>query len=498
MVSDADFIGIVECEVAGGIVARYKVIESWKGAPAGTNFTLKERPIVLYGPEFPLALCTEQFFVVAYQTDSSHSFTGGRESPASWRDLLPADYATPSFLGRIRFPLREGLDRPLSTYGSPHRNLEEFRKAIDEFLALTPEEREANILRHNTRKYLNWHFFDYFTREVNLDDALKTLRERIDREKSPDEIVMLLLNHQGSDREKWRFALYAILSTGGRVTLQTIKAFPTRHFPLDQSERKRLITTLQNRVDKTRLPPTSTPFSDLVGIRSPTHPARFESALRDWRRHLYGTNHYYRWQALQVVTAVDPMSVSGYLLQWKPGQTVYDHATYGFVLGSYFGWQCPTNQERYLSALVQARDPYIQVASAIYRCFDDEEKGMAALRELTTIRGDAGAWAAITLVRRGDSRAMDRALEVFGAFEWHPTYRGPHALLQEHLRILLSNAAKTSGAPQPAPPGVDDFQNNRQAQADRLDYYRAWWRAFPEKGVVRDPWLPELSRLRIE
>ena len=31
LVLGADFVGIVECEQAGGIVAAYKVVESWKG-----------------------------------------------------------------------------------------------------------------------------------------------------------------------------------------------------------------------------------------------------------------------------------------------------------------------------------------------------------------------------------------------------------------------------------------------------------------------------------
>ena len=39
LVRDAHFIGIVECETAGAIVARYRVIESWKGPEAGTKLT---------------------------------------------------------------------------------------------------------------------------------------------------------------------------------------------------------------------------------------------------------------------------------------------------------------------------------------------------------------------------------------------------------------------------------------------------------------------------
>ena len=40
LVTTADFVGIVECQVAGGIVAKYKVMESWKGKPEAN-----ERPI---------------------------------------------------------------------------------------------------------------------------------------------------------------------------------------------------------------------------------------------------------------------------------------------------------------------------------------------------------------------------------------------------------------------------------------------------------------------
>ena len=32
LILKADFVGVVQCEVAGGIVARYKVLETWKGA----------------------------------------------------------------------------------------------------------------------------------------------------------------------------------------------------------------------------------------------------------------------------------------------------------------------------------------------------------------------------------------------------------------------------------------------------------------------------------
>ncbi len=41
LVLGADFVGIVECEQAGGIVAAYQVIESWKGPKPGTRITIR-------------------------------------------------------------------------------------------------------------------------------------------------------------------------------------------------------------------------------------------------------------------------------------------------------------------------------------------------------------------------------------------------------------------------------------------------------------------------
>ena len=38
---------------------------------------------------------------------------------------------------------------------------------------------------------------------------------------------------------------------------------------------------------------------------------------------------------------------------------------------------------------------------------------MAELRKLTTLEGDAGVWATLTLARRGDKEALPRAVRVF-------------------------------------------------------------------------------------
>ena len=46
-------------------------------------------------------------------------------------------------------------------------------------------------------------------------------------------------------------------------------------------------------------------------------------------------------------------------------------------------------------------------------CFEDIDAGTVALKRMTAVDGDPGAWAALTLARRGHKDAMPRALQVF-------------------------------------------------------------------------------------
>src|SRR6266545_3709826 len=40
-VNNADMVGVIECVTAGEIVARYRVVESWKGPKEGTVLTVR-------------------------------------------------------------------------------------------------------------------------------------------------------------------------------------------------------------------------------------------------------------------------------------------------------------------------------------------------------------------------------------------------------------------------------------------------------------------------
>src|SRR5262245_38084743 len=66
LVLSADCVAVVECETAGGLTARFKVVEAFKGSKAGSIVTL-QWPANYWGDKFPVALCGERYLVTAYK-----------------------------------------------------------------------------------------------------------------------------------------------------------------------------------------------------------------------------------------------------------------------------------------------------------------------------------------------------------------------------------------------------------------------------------------------
>jgi hypothetical protein len=137
LVLTADFAGVVECEQAGGIIAHYKIIESWKGPKAGEKISIREA-VNYWEPQFPIALCGKRYFVTAYKQPPFRmiSTTSGGGVPLWWRQI-PSDYRLPLFQGG-QF-LKPGEDAG-PKFG-------ETRKSAQALLALTPVEQEAALLK---------------------------------------------------------------------------------------------------------------------------------------------------------------------------------------------------------------------------------------------------------------------------------------------------------------------------------------------------------------
>lgn len=106
LVVDADFVGIAECTTAGGTVAEYVVVESWKGPKVGTKMSMRIA-IDYWGEEqYAMVLCGERVLVTAFQSRAPSrlvSFSSGGGVPLWWRHI-PSDFRLPLFQGMIRDP----------------------------------------------------------------------------------------------------------------------------------------------------------------------------------------------------------------------------------------------------------------------------------------------------------------------------------------------------------------------------------------------------------
>ena len=65
----------------------------------------------------------------------------------------------------------------------------------------------------------------------------------------------------------------------------------------------------------------------------------------------------------------------------------------------------------------------------------------------------------------------------------------PHRNLQKRVLVLLSNSARASGVPQPAP--ADQSPSS-------FDSLLAWWKKHGDTMVVSDPWLQVLERQKVD
>ncbi len=65
----------------------------------------------------------------------------------------------------------------------------------------------------------------------------------------------------------------------------------------------------------------------------------------------------------------------------------------------------------------------------------------------------------------------------------------PHRNLQKRVLVLLSNSARASGVPQPAPPGQPPSS---------FDSLLAWWKKHGDTLVLSDPWLGILEQQKVD
>lgn len=505
MVSGASFVGIIECETAGGIVAEYRVIESWKGMPVGTRFRLKT-PFNYWEPQFPIALVAQRVVVTAYQSDPPArvtSTTGGGGVPLWWRDIT-YEYSLPLFQGMASVPdtvTPQQDGHKYYAFGEEFSSFEPFRARVKNFVSLSPEQTEIALMRSIFNKYEKWRDNPEETPEI------RELKRSIASAKTAAQMAEALLLLREKDKDA-RIA-EPLASGGAAATLEFLASLPDEKWPLDEAERKRVLNSIQARLKEKEQankikPPTPKKQESLE--EPPPSAAEMEqmrAILRD-KTQSKGDESYEKARAIETLTRYDPAMVTKYLVEWKNPQESWRDANQGYFMGSFFAWRCGGERAIYLRRLDKAHDPYIRVAGAVYLFFENPKEGLAKLRELANLPGDPGVWAALNLARRGDKSVMPRALQIF-ASEGKSNMEGvPHRNLQKRLLVLLSNSARHSKVPRPladfekSKPSDNEGENEVTRSARQYEHLQKWWKQHQEKIELHDPWLPLLEKQKVD
>lgn len=509
LVLDSDLVGIVRVVDGGGVVARYEPVQILKGEQTKA-FQLRippdywgshsQYPLVLRGEHY-LITARRQPFISRIASLTSH---GG---VPLWRRDIPADYQVPLFQG-VEWLSKTSQGLEWSAEGNGFHfagDLGKFRQAVTQILELPEPARTRVLIERLTEKYLsnNYGWEHEITprafRMVGLERLIKPyLRWKAEQKHarlrravhlSPNVAgaldVLLTAYVGGADRcqEAGR-----ILEQVGR---QDVLGALARHRPRD----KREVEWLQdlNR-DVTPPRPSSAaqkrPDKTTRGKRTDkTDMAELARLLRD--------DAHPRWhEALSILTENAPRTVVSFLRGWEPriGRD-WREADRAYVVASYFCSYCPEEREGNFLELTRGRNPYVRVAGAVYLAYENLPKGIAILKGLERLRGDPGAWAAISLARRGDKEAMARALEVLRAPSAGGMEGVPHEILQSRVMELLSNSARRIPPPDYGP----WYDRGRSGNWEGLyAFYATWWEKNREKLDLADPWLPYLTKQKVD
>jgi hypothetical protein len=472
LVLNADFVGIVECETAGGIVARYKVLESWKGPKTGEKVALHVG-VDYWDSQFPIALCGERYFVTAFYNPPQNliatSSLGG--VPLWWR-RIPADFRLPLHQGRW---LLDGKKED-----------ETRRQKAKNLLALKPAEQEMELLQ----VVIGRHFFgDRWIGGEKDPKKAEQLRLELAALKAPDKLVHKLLELAQADPKKWAVRTRIVLEKAGRsITLKELEKLPLEKAPWNKDDFAYLKWEMKVKLGLQKREPIQREPDDSKD-KVPT-----EARLAQMRETLTGKPESREFgKALELLTLHDPGPVAEYLMRWTDPKDDSRMQGLGYVLGSYFAWRCGKDRERHLQKLLGAKDEYIQVAGAVYLCFENEKLGIQELTKLAKGKGDPALWANLTLARRGHKEAVPRLLEAFPkdakSEEEMDERKGMARFQFENMRlrilVLLSNAARAGNVPQPPRAGTREEMTR-------------WWQENQGKIVLRNPWLELLAKQKID
>lgn len=507
LAQEADFIGVVECVTAGGIVARYRVEESLKGMAVGTEFLMEEFSDSM-GNHYPVRLCGERMLVMAAKIKAPME---RNSSDLFW--TIPADYFA-LFFGTWEL---EYLPALKASFGDSVTSVKEAEEVIQKFLEASENEKERqtilSILRSDHRRFL--HFVEgtrsnengrlWEDLEISEEDIAKTAARLQTLQKHTDAKALIRQMLEMAPHEKV-LGLWGALERGGvQVALDECKKQNTDAWSEDSViQLNNVCHAIFKRLNR------ENQSEEVVAQEKVNKVRPNEDELLKYRQRVselgsddsrLGGNPFVivdpesskAWNAaVENLVAYDPDFLVAMLIAWPRSD---DAAACKHVLIR-LCFAAQGDRAELFMRLQEARDPLIQVMAAIYLCFENQDEGLKRLRQHSQLPGVAGAWAALTLARRGEKGAMPRVLEVFAPLDegaknliFDPDQL--RFILQQRLLVLLSNSAKNSNVPRFFFENYTTFYpefGEGGVRERQLKALKKWWAEHADAIELHDPW----------
>lgn len=444
----ADSIAIVECERAGYSVARFRVVESWKGSyESGKLLTLERRALV--GQRFLLAFDEGRALAPAYLPGGygPGSCVVQSARPVEWRRFLVDGRRC---VGVSLPTTPHGLE---SAFRAPHKKLAEFKRAVVDFVRQPEAEQRRRTLLGLARRHL-----PKPQRELVMD--------RLKRAGTPAELIATLLTCRKSLSPS---VLDVILGVGWVDAEAVLQVTPGEEKRLERLRKRSARWAIADK----RSEPSPADRHHTKKVRT--------QLLEHLYRSLFGGRLGRRTFSLELLERDLAKGVLGI------GSKAHSLGDSNYLYASTLCALYPEGRTDFLRRLLRATDPWARTAGAVYLLPLSHAEAHAALEGCAKIPGEPGAWAALTLARLGQASAVQRVLDLEGREE-------AGASLRARLLPLLSNAARAARAP--APPLLNLYSHT-PADQEKL---RAWWEANQVRvgPHLRDPWLEELAGQRVE
>jgi hypothetical protein len=464
----ADFVGVVECQTAGEIVATYRVVDSWKGPPVGAVLNLRIAPNA-WGPQIPSVLVGEQALVAAFKSSPTRRVSTTDAPPVPlWSRALPVDVETPLFQGFEPLPVNGQAE----LLGSHEKSVPAVLNKARAWLARVPAEQEARILAELARRQLD--HLDELEANAPRPPALAALLDKLDRAREPRGSIQALLAY-GKATKGAAWPVATVLGRAGPATLSTLRALP-------ETREDQLLTEAVHTLEA-RLEHRDVREADRAPRPSAARLSTLHQAL------LGGPE---RAEAVRVLAPLDCGAVVTALATFKADPAA---PTAGYLLGALVGHGCGQERAKNLAALADgAIDGWLRTSAAIALASDDAAPGAERLKRLAAGKGGPALMASLALARRGDTMGMPALLTSF-AEKLDPRGDGPLiAQLQTRTLVLLSNSAARAHV---AAPPIEPLRG-RDSTSVNPPSLSAWWQSTGSKIPLADPWLPALDALHVD